>query len=208
MRFVTFAMVLAVSCSAARPSANERHLIYLHGRIIQEQQSPRPHHPEHGHYELQKIVEAFRDHGFVVSAPLRPRGQSVGEAADETVARVRALLDAGVPPERITIAGASMGSWIALLTSVRLGNPRVGFVLLSPCPSTNLAAVAAAEGRWPKGRLLFVRDESDVPRSDCPPWEGEARPGLVTREIVIDLGRGHGFLYQPFAEWVEPTAAW
>ena len=29
-----------------------------------------------------------------------------------------------------------------------------------------------------------------------------------TKEIVLHMGLGHGILYRPFPEWVEPVVAW
>src|SRR5262249_26123869 len=76
-----------------------RHLIYLHGRIVQEQQNSRPQHPEFGYYELEKILEAFRQRGFVVSSEIRPKANSVSQSADHVVEQVRQLLHSGVAAE-------------------------------------------------------------------------------------------------------------
>ena len=83
--------------SGAADATRPRYLIYLHGRIVQEQQSARPQHPEFGYYELGKILDALRDRGFVVSGEIRPRSASVSESADRVVAQVRRLLESGVP---------------------------------------------------------------------------------------------------------------
>ncbi|HEX6176836.1 MAG TPA: hypothetical protein VF057_00645 [Thermoanaerobaculia bacterium] len=200
MRTIVLApiLLLAVACAtAARP---ERHILYLHGRIVQEQQSARPQHPEHGFYELDAIRAAFRDRGFTLHSEIRPKGSSVSDGADRAVARVRELLDAGVPADRITVVGASMGAAIALHTSARLQNPNVRFVLLGPCLSRNFPAVAKEEGKPPMGRILVIRDTSDVP--ECPPFDGRAS------EVVINTGLGHGYLYRPLSEWIEPAVAW
>lgn len=195
-----------LTCASAPPAP--RHIIYLHGRIVQEQESARPVHPEHGPYELEAIAEAFRKRGFVVTADRRAKGTTVSDGADFVVKQVRALLDAGVPPERITVVGASMGSSIALRTAVRLQNPRLRFALISPCLSVNVRAVEEEERSYPAGRMLVVRDESDVPSATCPAWTNDpARTTFTARELVINTGRAHGFLYQPLPEWLEPVVA-
>jgi hypothetical protein len=93
-------------------------LIYLHGRIVQEQQSARPRHPRFGYYELEGILAAFRDRGFVVSGEIRPMTRS------------------------------------------------------------------------------------------CPSWTNDPSSGLAAREIVLATGLGHGFLYRPLPEWVDPVVEW
>ena len=191
--------VLAGEASTEAP----RHVIYLHGRIVQEQQSPRPRHAEWGHYEFDAIVSALRERGFMVSAEIRPKGTSVDAAADAVVTLVRQMLDSGIDPDRISVLGASMGAAIALRASARLQEPRLRFVVLGPCLAANIPAVASAENAGPVGWILGVREESDIPSSEC---RGEAPAPF--REIVINTGLDHGFLYRPLAEWLEPVTDW
>ena len=191
-------ILLLVSACTTAPASDDHHIIYLHGRIVQEQESARAQHPEHGFYELEAIRAAFRDRGFTVHSEIRRKGTSVSEGADRVVEQVRRLLDSGVPADRITVVGASMGASIALHASARLANRDIRFVLLGPCLSRNAPAVAEEEGRPPAGRILVIRDQSDVP-SCAPSPDGQ--------EIVINTGLGHGYLYRPLAEWVEPAVA-
>lgn len=207
---VAATLIAASALAADRPPAPARHLIYLHGRIVQDQQSLRPQHAEYGHYEMAAITEALRKHGFTVTAEIRPKGTSVTEAADDVVQQVRRLLASGVAADHITILGASMGAAIALRAAARLQEPHVRFALLGPCLSLNVPAVAAEEGAHPAGRLLVIRDESDISSADCAKWsDDETRPdSFRAREVVIDTGLGHGYLYRPLAAWLDPVAQW
>src|SRR6185369_8621933 len=119
-------------CTTASAPA-QRHLIYLHGRIVQEEQSRRPHHPQYGDYELDAILDAFRARGFVVHAEVRPKSATVEESADRVAAEVRELLASGVPPDHVTVVGASMGASIAFTASARLANPELRFCTLGAC---------------------------------------------------------------------------
>jgi pimeloyl-ACP methyl ester carboxylesterase len=202
MRRIGFAaLLLIIACAAAPRREPERHLIYLHGRIVQDQQDRRPRHPQHGYYELDRIAETFRKRGFTVSAELRPKEITVDDAADAVVRQVRALLDSGVPPERITVVGASMGAGIAMRASARLAHPGVRFVALAPCFSHAAQAIFKESGAWPSRRMFVVREESDVPSSTCPKTDR-------ARELVLHTGLAHGFIYRPLPEWVEPVVAW
>ena len=197
--------ILAVTPVFAGPDSTSapRHLIYLHGRIVQDQQLARPRHADYGYYELDAIVTALRKRGFTVSSEIRPKGSSVDEGADDVVKRVRQMIEGGVDPDRITILGASMGAAIALRASARLQEPRVRFVLLGPCLATNIPAVSRSENAEPAGWILGVREESDIPSADC---AGEVRE--PSSEFVINTGLGHGFLYRPLDEWLEPAVEW
>jgi hypothetical protein len=179
-----------------------RHLIYLHGRIVQVQQSRRPKSDRFGYYELDAILDAFRKQGFVVQSEIRPKETGVSEAADRVVAQVRKLIDSGVRPSSITVVGASMGAEITLLVAERLAEPEVRFAVLGPCLAGNTGSL--------KGRVLDIREESDDLQGPCEPFaeDTDARDGLIAREIVLHTGLSHGFLYRPMPEWVEPVIDW
>lgn len=203
--------LLAGSVAAlAGETAQPRHLIYLHGRIVQVEQSKRPLHPQFGYYELEAILDAFRERGFVVSGEMRSKTASVSDSADRVVEQVRKLLASGVHPEFVTVVGASMGAAIALLASARLSNPEVRFAVLGACLSTSVRGLLAEEGRRPRGRVLAIREASDDLEGPCPPFgdDSESRSALVVREIVLNTGLGHGFFYRPLPEWVNPVLEW
>jgi pimeloyl-ACP methyl ester carboxylesterase len=207
---VVVVLLAAWAGSVAGDAARPRHLIYLHGRIVQDQQSKRPRHPQFGYYELDKILDAFRSRSFVVSGEIRPRTASVSDSADRVVAQVRKLLESGVPAGDVTVVGASMGAEIALLASARLQNPEVRFAILGACLSESVNGVVAEEGNGPSGRLLTIREASDDFTGTCPGWEQDPAlaPTLVVREIVIHTGLHHGFLYRPLPEWLSPVVEW
>jgi pimeloyl-ACP methyl ester carboxylesterase len=186
------------------------HLIYLHGRIVQDQQSARPRHPEFGYYELEGILSTFRERGFEVTGEIRPKGAAVSDSADRVVDQIRRLVASGVPASRITVVGGSMGAAIALLASVRLQDPAASFCALSPCLSQSIPALLAEHGRRPMGRILAIREKSDEMSEPCSPWKPDpgSSPTLVVREIVLDTGLRHGFLYRPLPGWVEPVVEW
>lgn len=211
----TFIAVLAGSAILASLSSDEadpesaRHLIYLHGRIVQSQQSRRPRSDRFGYYELDRILETFRGKGFVVSGEVRSRSATESRAADDVVAQVRRLLASGVPADQVTVVGASMGAGIALIASARLQNRELRFAVLGACLSANVRQLLDDDGRAPAGRILSIREATDETSEPCAPWKkSPTAPSLDAREIVLHTGLSHGFLYRPLPEWVDPTIQW
>jgi pimeloyl-ACP methyl ester carboxylesterase len=204
------ALVLSSSLAASAGEPAAHHLIYLHGRIVQERQSARPKSAEFGYYELDQIVETFKKRGFVVTNGIRPKAASLDESAARVVDQVHELLAAGVPASRIAVVGASMGSAIALRASLRLQNADVSFSLLGACMSMNVPELLAEYGQRPAGRILAIREKSDEMSEPCPPWTDDtrSRATLTVRELVTETGLRHGFLYRPLPEWVEPVVEW
>lgn len=209
---VTFGLTAGLLLAAAPSPAPEapRHLFYLHGRIVQQEQRARPVHPRFGAYELDAILDAFRGRGFVVHGGIRPKSSSVDAAAARVVVEIRGLLDAGVPAERIAVVGASMGAAIAIAAAAELGVPEVRYALLGACLSGSVADRAARGDKPPSGALLAIREKSDETSEPCPAWrdDGDTGRALRVRELVVDTGLAHGFLYRPLPEWFEPVVEW
>jgi pimeloyl-ACP methyl ester carboxylesterase len=212
---IVAALLLAGSAMSTAGDAylsesQSRHVIYLHGRIVQVEQSSRPQHPEHGYYEMEKILDAFRGHGFVVTGEIRPKSATVSESADRVLEQVRQLLESGVPADHVTVVGGSMGAAIALVASARLQNPDVRFSVLGACLSNNVQRLVASEGKGPVGHILAIREASDELTGSCPPWKNtpESSSALVAREIVLETGLRHGFLYRPIPAWTSPVVEW
>jgi hypothetical protein len=200
----------AAPAPPSRADASARHLIYLHGRIVQDTQSARPRSPRFGYYELDRIRDTFRSRGFFVTAEIRPREASVSDSADHVVEEIRRLLASGVPPDHVSVVGASMGASIAFLAWARLQSPEVRFCTLGACLSENVRALLRGGRKAPLGPLLAVREASDDYTEPCPAWgeDRESASRVHAREIVLHTGLAHGFLYRPLPEWVDPVAEW
>jgi len=70
---------------------------------------------------------------LVVISAQRPTNAQAAEYAQEVTEQISALVDAGVPPEAITIVGASKGAYIGAMAPNLMKNTTVNFVLLGSC---------------------------------------------------------------------------
>jgi acetyl esterase/lipase len=184
-----------------RPGA--RYLIYLHGRIVEEQ-GPRPVDERFGTYEYQQILDALAASGAEVISEQRPRGTDFRAFGSHVADQVRRLLAAGVPAERIAVVGFSKGGAIAIIASALLDDPRVTFVFLGSCGDW-------VQGRGDvdvRGRILSIYEASDELGTSCEPLYAQASEPGEHREIRIDTGAGHGAFYRPRPEWLHPLFQW
>lgn len=180
-----------------------RYLIYLHGRII-EDQGRRPMHPTWGGYEYQKVLEALAADGATVISEQRPPMTDMDQFAIHVADQVRQLLGAGVRPERISVVGFSKGGGIATRASALLENPRINFVFLAACGNGDFRDV----NRRVWGRILSVYEASDDAGRSCSGLFAKAGATGTRSEIRIDVGEQHGTFFRPHVEWLDPVRRW
>jgi hypothetical protein len=179
-----------------------RYLFYLHGYIV-EAGNLRPVSPKFGVYEYPEILETFKQNGFVVVSEAREKDPEIAPYAAKVAAQVRQLLNAGVPPQHITVVGASQGSWIAMLASTYLKNRDLNFVFIAAC-STNPAFLDAVNLH---GNVLSIYEKSDLPQS-CEQFRIDGTGIRKWKEVEVNTGLKHGFIYRPLEVWTAPTVAW
>lgn len=191
----------------ADPDPEARHLLYFHGRIIEDQGLPAVS-PEHGTYEYEAILARLAEGGVTVVSEVRPRGADVTVHAERAAARIDSLRRAGVPPEHITLLGASKGAAIASLASHLARASGLRVVLLAGC-SSGAVAYAVENGVDLVGDVLTIRDVADTELAgSCADVFAMSEEVGRSDEIVLDVGTGHGVLYRPLDAWVLPALAW
>ena len=186
----------------------KQYMFYLHGKII-EDQGLLATSPEYGKYEYEAILETLREHGFVVISEQRPKNADGFAYAKKVRQQVRTLLSAGVPARNIAVVGASKGAGIAVDVSHLLKNDKVNFVLLGGCHPDTVEGFMQSQ-IYLHGNVLAIYDSVDKWAGSC---QGfflfSEEQGLSNYdEIVLDVGAGHGILYQPLDAWIIPTVKW
>lgn len=186
----------------------KRYLFYLHGKIVEDQGLPAIS-PDFGEYEYEAILERLESHGFEVISEQRSKGTAPEEYARKVVEQITTLMDAGVPEENITVVGASKGAGIAAIVSSLLKDSKINFVLLGFCaPYTVRELVQNRMSLY--GNVLAIRDSVDDASGSCQElFDASEGNGLGRHhEIILNVGTGHGILYKPLDEWIQPTVDW
>ena len=188
----------------AKIDTNARYLIYISGFIV-EVGDTRPTSPNFGVYEYDQILETFRRGGFVVISEARKQSPEIEPHAHTVAARIRKLLDAGVPARNITVVGASQGAWIGMLVSTYLKNRGLNFVMIGACGADE----SFLERVDLHGNVLFIAERTErYPISKCQRFRDDATGVGESKFVETKTGERHGFLYRPIREWVDPTIEW
>ena len=185
----------------ARIDPAAHYLFYVHGRIL-ETQGRHAVSPDFGPYEYDVILQAFADRGFVVISEVRS-GDAGLPFVQKVAGQVRRLLQAGVPPQNVTVVGASKGGFLTLEMAADLGVPQLSFVILAGC-----GTYSDPLGPRLRGRILSIYDSLDRNAPSCEGTFQKAAGLGEHREIVVKLGLDHGLLYKPYKEWLDPASAW
>jgi hypothetical protein len=184
------------------------YLFYLHGKIIEDEGIPAVS-PDYGEYEYEAILEKLSNHGFVVISERRAKNTDSLEYAKRAAQQVTKLLDAGVPAKLITVVGASKGGGITILTSALLKNNEINFVIMAICTPASIEEIKQ-NGMTLYGNVLSIYDSSDETAGSCQDLFSFSEGNGLSRhrEIVLNTGKGHGFLFKPLDEWVVPSMEW
>lgn len=185
-----------------------RYFIYLHGQAV-EMRGPYAITSEGRHY-YQAIVQALAKRGFVVIGDVRRPNTDVAAYADEVAGQIKKLRAAGVPPDRITVAGFSKGGAITVVTSMLAHEPTVNFVVMAGCGVGGfggaLARIRGQRGPVMQGRVLSIYDEGDTSAGSCVAvFEGAT--GATFKEVVLHARLGHALFFGPADVWLDPVTA-
>lgn len=190
-------------------NTSDHYIFYLHGGIIQMEGIDAVS-PYFGRYEYTKILQALANAGYIVISERRPKDSKTPDYAKIVAGCVSTLLDAGTPPENITIVGASMGAGIAIDASIQIGNDKIKYCLLGICKQSSwdyyLRHYTKDEIQL-RGKFLSIYEISDESKS-CDAFIGNQPTVASYEEIALDMGISHGFLYKPYDEWLFPLFDW
>ena len=192
-----------LSCVPDNPDNTKHYLFYLHGLIVEEA-GIRPHSEEHGYYEYELILEELAKEGFIVVSEARKQGTQVKAYAENIAAQIKKLLAGKVPPGNITVVGASKGGVITAYVSMMLREREIQYVFLAGLFERCLQD----EHLKLYGKVLSLHDRSDT-LSITPSLYFQRSEGLGKfKEIVLNLDIGHGLIYKPYREWINPLLDW
>jgi len=206
----------ALSDVPTSPKTNVEYVIYLHGAGVEKLGTMKADEDYHG------IIKALEERGFTVISEVRFSGvPSIGgvtrggvrpiEYGKKVAGQVKSLIEKGVPPENITVAGFSKGGMIALVTSAAGENAKVHYVVMAGCLrpgkefyNNYLDNVAPKM----KGRILSMYDAADPDFGSCQEFFASAGDKVSGKEIKFETKQGHALFKKPAELWMKPFAEW
>jgi len=193
------------SLCAYTAEREERYVIFLHNRFL-ETHEPGESHPTFGKMEYKEIINAFENSGLYVISEKRNGNVNVRTYAQRVVNQIDSLIKIGTQPGHITVIGTSKGGYIAQYVSTLANNPALNYVFVACYRDSDLHQIPEINFC---GNILSIYEKSDPNGVSA-----KARKQASTcnmehfKEIELTTGMGHGFLFRPLNEWIEPSIKW
>jgi len=184
-----------------------KYIFFLHGRIVADKGVAGAKSKKYGFYEYQKILNALAGYDFIVISEDRGNDAKIQGHAKKIASQVSTLIENGVPPNNITVAGFSDGGKITLVASSLIANNLINYVVLAGCVRES-EQFSKKFNLDLKGRVLSIVDYRDETFSSCEDMFSSSSGGLEHKELILRDGRGHGVFYTPNDIWILPMINW
>lgn len=178
-------------------------IFYLHGRIVELQgRNAVDQTNGYGAYQYDAIIDSLKRANNSIYSEVRPPSTEIKSYAKKIAAQIDSLLKTGIPAKHITIVGASKGARIAMEISNVMKNKDLNFVFMAACYEED----DVTEANW-FGNILSIYESSDK-ASSCQNHQLHSQGINHYKEIALQTGLKHGFIFKPMSEWLAPVLQW
>ncbi|MEZ5041274.1 MAG: alpha/beta hydrolase [Saprospiraceae bacterium] len=205
MKFKLLISLLVFSFVWACYQREERFIFFLHNRFLEEHGLSEAH-PVYGRMEYLEIIKAFKDEGFKVISEKRKGNVNARDYAQKINQQIDSLLQLGIEPNKITVIGTSKGGYIAQYVSTFAKNPDLNFVFIACYMDGDVEQIPEINYC---GNVLTIYEKTDT--FGVTALERKLNSSCDIKhfkEIELNTGLQHGFLFKPMKLWIEPSVAW
>ncbi len=198
----TFSLLIACTTQIKNDS---KYIFFLHNRFLETHELAEAH-LEFGRTEYHKIISEFEKNGLTVISEKRNGNVNAREYAQGVVKQIDSLVSRGHKPNKITVVGTSKGGYIAQYVSTFANNPNLNFVFIGSYRNIDLQNIPEINYC---GNILNIFEKSDPYGVSALQRKENSTCKLENfKEIELNTGMKHGFLFKPLKEWIAPTVKW
>lgn len=199
-----------LSCQPSKKTQNleteKDYIFFIHNKFLEENPDGTFSKVYNVKAEYNKIIESFSKDGFVVLSEKRKPNTNGIEYAKKIVLQIDSLTQKGIKPNNITVIGTSKGGYIAQYVSTFAKNPNLNFVFIGSYQNTDIAEIPTINFC---GNILTIYEKSDVFGVTAFKRKETSKLKINQfKEIELNTGLKHGFLYIASDEWLKPSKMW
>lgn len=200
---ILFSVVIYGQKSALR---QKQYIFFLHNKFL-EDHSVEEAHPKYGIVEYEKVLHDLKDSTSIVLFEKRKPNTDPAAYALKIKKQIDRLIKKGVKAGNIAVVGTSQGGYIAQYISYFQKNPELKFVFIGA--SFKDDSLEKDPNFRLYGRILSITEKSDDGHVHLSQQKRFIRSDIKDfKEIELNTGLNHGFLFKALDEWIIPTKDW
>ncbi|MBO9690684.1 alpha/beta hydrolase [Chryseobacterium sp.] len=187
-------------------SQQKQYIFFLHNKFL-EDHSFDEKHPQYGVAEYETILNKLKDKNTVLISEKRKANTDPTVYAQKVKKQIDSLMKKGIPAGRIAVVGTSQGGYIAQYVSNYEKNSQLKFVFIGA--SFKDDSLEKDKNFRLYGRILSITEKSDNGHVPMSKEQRLIRSGIKDfKEIELNTGLNHGFLFKALNDWIAPTKDW
>lgn len=184
----------------------KQYIFFLHNKFL-EGHSGDEVHPKYGIVEYEKMLHELKDSSNIVLFEKRKPNTDPAVYALKIKKQIDQLIKKGVKAENIAVVGTSQGGYIAQYISYYMKNPELKFVFIGA--SFKDDSLEKDENFRLYGKILSITEKSDDGHIPLSQEQRFIRSNIKNfKEIELNTGLNHGFLFKALDAWIIPTKEW
>lgn len=205
-----FLFLVFISCQSSKHTQNletdKDYIFFIHNKFLEENSDGTFSDKYNVTVDYNGILQSFKKDGFIVLSEKRIKNTDTKKYAEKIVSQIDSLIKTGVKPNHITIVGTSKGGYIAQYVSTFAKNPNLNFVFIGSFQESDIE-------NYPEinfcGNILTIYEKSDFFGVTAIKRKETSKLKINQfKEIELNTGLKHGFLYIASDEWIKPCKMW
>ena len=206
----TFLFLVFIGCQSSKHTQNleteKDYIFFIHNKFLEENSDGTFSDKYNVTVDYNGILQSFKKDGFIVLSEKRIKNTDTKKYAEKIVSQIDSLIKTGVKPNHITIVGTSKGGYIAQYVSTFAKNPNLNFVFIGSFQESDIE-------NYPEinfcGNILTIFEKSDFFGVTAIKRKETSKLKINQfKEIELNTGLKHGFLYIASDEWIKPCKMW
>lgn len=184
----------------------KQYIFFLHNKFL-EGHSGDDAHPKYGIVEYEKMLHELKDSSNIVLFEKRKPNTDPAAYALKIKKQIDQLIKKGIKAENIAVVGTSQGGYIAQYISYYMKNSELKFVFIGA--SFKDDSLEKDENFRLYGKILSITEKSDDGHIPLSQEQRFIRSNIKNfKEIELNTGFNHGFLFKALDAWIIPTKEW